>query len=70
MLTPLSVTHCRTTRAVVVQCPHCGRKHSHGWSYASEAVPGHRLAHCGHGGYYIAAPGAELVRSMRSGVMT
>ncbi len=27
----------------VIDCPHCGRQHHHGWA------PGHRVAHCADG---------------------
>lgn len=49
----LEVRPGRSTRSVVVRCPHCGRQHCHGWPYNCDTV-GHRLAHCGRGSYFVA----------------
>lgn len=35
---------------VLIKCPHCGRQHTHG---AQAGILEHRVAHCGHGGYYF-----------------
>lgn len=56
IVTPIRVSTERGHRFVDVTCPYCGRKHHHGWGTSSDAAPGHRLAHCRGGGYYIAAP--------------
>ena len=65
-VTAQSVLPSRGTRTVIVECPYCrtgnGRptKHRHGWPYNSTgSQPGHRLAHCGRGGYTITV-GGEL----------
>jgi len=42
-------------RIVEVLCPHCARRHAHAWPWGDTA-PGHRVSHCGSGGYYIPAP--------------
>lgn len=55
-VTALAVTPLWDTRDVVVRCPHCGRRHQHGWPYGPDRHPGHRLAHCASGrGYVIVA---------------
>lgn len=41
----LIVTPIERTRLVVVRCPYCRRKHTHGWPLGQTAI-GHRLAHC------------------------
>ncbi len=49
----LRVTPTGTTRLVVVQCPYCGREHTHGWPYGQAEV-GARVGHCRGGrGYFI-----------------
>lgn len=48
----LTVRPVRTTRLVVVQCPHCGRRHTHGWPFGDSEV-GLRVAHCGRGSYRV-----------------
>lgn len=48
------------TRDVTVRCPYCDRLHHHGWPWSNDR-PGHRLAHCGRGGYVVALA-AEAVR--------
>lgn len=50
------VVHCGATRQVTVRCPHCTRWHHHGWPLVSDQ-PGHRLAHCGRGGYVVEVAG-------------
>lgn len=53
------VTTSRGRRHVTVVCPYCPtrrgkhRTHVHGWPQGSGDQPGHRLAHCGLGGYDI-----------------
>lgn len=38
------------TRTVLVACPFCGKKHTHGWPYGSDRA-GYRGSHCtGRGG--------------------
>jgi hypothetical protein len=46
------VVPCGATRQVAVRCPHCRRWHHHGWPLTCDR-PGHRLAHCGRGGYFV-----------------
>lgn len=57
----LTITPTPTTRLVRIRCPHCGKKHTHGWPY-TQTVIGHRVAHCVHGGavggYLIPTPEA------------
>ena len=45
-------------RIVTVECPHCGRLHTHGWPLEDgDQSPGHRVSDCLVGrGYYIATP--------------
>jgi len=44
-------------RGVIIRCPHCRKRHVHGWPDGTSL--GHRVAHChdrkpeGRGGYYI-----------------
>ncbi len=53
----VTVTARRDTRHVVIVCPYCRRRHSHGWGYDAPGEPGHRLSHCGSGrGYVITVP--------------
>lgn len=64
----LAVTDHRHTRSVVVLCPYCERKHSHGWGYDTTPEPGLRESHCAArrvagrwqrptpGPYYVALP--------------
>lgn len=57
--TAIKVTPTKTTREVIVQCPYCGRKHTHGWPCASYPDdPGPRVAHCrdNKGSYTIDIP--------------
>jgi hypothetical protein len=65
----VSVTPTLHTRLVVIECPYCERRHSHGWPYGT-AHPGLRTSHCTpfrrpwsstwqrveRGSYFIAAP--------------
>jgi hypothetical protein len=51
-VTAVRVVPCGATRQVTVRCPHCDRWHHHGWPLVSDR-PGHRLAHCGRGGYIV-----------------
>lgn len=52
-------------RTVVIDCPICGREHTHGWPLGSDDDPGHRAAHCAEdvpgksSGYNITAPTAR-----------
>ena len=56
-VTAVDVRRTRVTRVVVIKCPHCGRRHEHGWGYGDDADPGHRLAHChAPAGYRITVP--------------
>ena len=53
-----------TVRSVVIKCPFCNRRRTHGWPAGDEA-PGWRRPHCGIGNldrtdYYIAASAAQL----------
>ena len=34
-------------------CPLCGEEHSHGGNDGPEPTLGHRVSHCGHGGYHL-----------------
>jgi hypothetical protein len=47
----------RGVRTVTVKCPHCSRRHTHGWPQG-DAEPGLRRPHCrnGVGDYFISAP--------------
>jgi len=62
----LTVTPTRTTRLVVVRCPICHRKHTHGWPYTTDTI-GARVAHCvtrnvppgAPGSYFIPTPTEE-----------
>lgn len=62
----LSITPTKMTRLVVVRCPICRRKHTHGWPYALDTI-GSRVAHCvgrhvlpgSPGSYFIPTPGEE-----------
>lgn len=36
----------RDIRTVVIRCPFCNKKHTHGWPLGSTAAPGHRVPHC------------------------
>jgi hypothetical protein len=45
-------------RTVLVRCPFCGKRHTHGWPIGS-CAPGYRISHCDkgpHATYYIPAP--------------
>ncbi len=42
-------------RTVIVNCPHCGKRHRHGWPFG-DAAPGWRNAHCGTGRAYFIEP--------------
>lgn len=51
----LTITELKDTRLVTVVCPHCGKKHTHGWPYTDDDV-GHRSSHCaGLTGYEVIA---------------
>ncbi len=41
----LTVTPTPTTRLVLIRCPVCGRKHTHGWPLGVDVI-GTRVAHC------------------------
>lgn len=55
-------------RTVTVICPHCGKKHTHGWPLGrpggaqrvnGEEIIGHRLSHCAKkiiGDYFVHPP--------------
>jgi len=47
----------RGGRTVVIDCPHCRKRHVHGFPFG-DAAPGWRNAHCGRGrrSYFIPAP--------------
>jgi hypothetical protein len=47
----------RGVRTVTVKCPHCGKRHTHGWPQG-DAEPGLRRPHCrfGVGDYRIPVP--------------
>lgn len=49
----------RGGRTVVVRCPNCSRRHTHGWPQ-SDTVPGWRRPHChiasDYSDYYVPAP--------------
>ena len=48
----VSVTELAHTRLVVVACPYCRRRHTHGWPWTDPDV-GARNAHCDRlGNYY------------------
>lgn len=47
-----------------VRCPHCGRTHQHGAAQIDAPI-GHRVAHCGAGGYTIAHDEKRLRRALR-----
>lgn len=34
-------------------CPLCGEEHSHGGNDGTKPTLGHRVSHCGHGGYHL-----------------
>lgn len=43
-------------RTVVIDCPHCRKRHVHGWPFG-DAAPGWRNAHCSpRRSYFIPAP--------------
>jgi hypothetical protein len=46
------------SRTVVVACPHCRKRHTHGWPPGNAEI-GSRVAHCSGGrflSYYIPTP--------------
>ena len=49
----IAVEESRDARTVRVRCPLCGAVHVHGWPPDEDGAPGHRVAHCGRGGYRI-----------------
>ncbi len=59
----LKVVETKWTRCITIKCPHCGRKHVHGWPYGQPDI-GHRIGHClyprprpdSQPGYYVALP--------------
>lgn len=57
----------RTTREVVIRCPFCSGRHTHGWPYGAVGI-GSRVAHCaprptdGPGTYVVPTPGPEATR--------
>lgn len=58
---PLEARDARSTRVLVVLCPHCGRKHEHGHPFEDTSPRTHRVAHCqrleDRAGYYIDTSG-------------
>lgn len=56
----LTVTLTRTTRLVVVRCPICHRKHTHGWPYTTDTI-GARVAHCVTRNVPLGAPGSYFI---------
>ncbi len=54
----VSLTH--TTRLVVVRCPVCRRKHTHGWPFGVDVI-GSRVAHCVGRNVPLGAPGSYYV---------
>lgn len=41
----IAIEPAKTTRTVIVRCPYCQRRHTHGWPYGSDTIGG-RLSHC------------------------
>jgi len=56
----LSVAPTSTTRLVVVACPVCHRKHTHGWPYSTDTI-GARVAHCVTRNVLPGAPGSYFI---------
>lgn len=44
-ITKISLSRNGETRLVVIKCPYCKKRHTHGWPFGAR-TPGIRVAHC------------------------
>lgn len=61
---PIEVHLSRGVRTVVITCPFCKKRHTHGWPLGSTEPPGSRVPHClgldKPSQYFIELPAAEV----------